>query len=820
MELGDLRSAVPPSGVVEPSTEPPSKPMTKPSETKCSPLRSHIVSQSGAPISPKENSKKSSGSSKETISKPGNSDRSYHASKPLAAVRPNNSNPTSPLELNSSSEIPESEGTVLDQNSHVFDQNMSGFSDLVPFDGNYSFDLDVASEVVLETSSTMLLPHLESNTEESSHQVQPSIDQSSHQMDLSVNQSNHQMEPAVDQTIGTISGPIEPSNRTSCCLNKQLEPTVDQSNNPIDSLEERNTLENTSASDSSSESEGSSEHEESLLVADSNGRADNRTSRKPKRPNVEICLICKKALKKMRDHLNNSHKLQNNPRIKRFIGTYYSTLSTKKCYQCLVCLKRMGFKQTHPKHHKPDRIFDRQNVKLFPVEVQLALRNFSEASATHFQEIVHQFDQHLQGLVDDGDIVSVNTLSSTLKKFLGDVVVKTKQFSETVELANCVRDFMDDYSLKKITMNNYLGKLKKFFTFLELHAGDLFPNFKLHPWDKVLDEVRARYHVGASRERRLKTKELHEKVPSLVQVQEINCLVQNFLNKDLNERVLNYKELCTLNFLILSFRLNCRAGPLLHLTWDDVESIKKHGQLETDRHKTGRFYDVTIRIQPDQMKWLKRLKSRFVKEFKTAPTLVVSSSVNKVEQSMARNIRTLLSQLFEDKTGNKDFHATAVRKMWDTHFHQNRRNFKESVFNSHLHQTGHTGETAMKDYVVPQDKSEVLNTYLQELDKLQKSSQDDDAEDFGVLSTLKDATPSGSKGSIATPRNCTPEIRTPIANRTNNTETSHSKPKLVTRVQPCELKSQRETEYTSDQGCFIFKMKFLKILFFYRILKS
>ena len=244
-----------PCEVVEPSSEPPSKTITIPSETKCSPPRSHIVSQSGAPFSQSENSKKSSGSSKETIGRPVYCCRSYRDSKPMAAVKPNNSNPTSSLQHNSSSEIPESEGIVLEQNSHVVDQNMSGFSDLVPFDGDFSFDLDVASEVVSETSSTLLLPHLESNTEESSHQVQPSIEQSSHQMELSVNQSNH-----------------------------QVEPPVDQSNSPIDSLEERNTSGNTSESDSSSESEGSSEHEESLLVADANGRADNRNSRKPKRP--------------------------------------------------------------------------------------------------------------------------------------------------------------------------------------------------------------------------------------------------------------------------------------------------------------------------------------------------------------------------------------------------------------------------------------------------------------------------------------------------------------------------------------------------------
>ena len=118
---------------------------------------------------------------------------------------------------------------------------------------------------------------------------------------------------------------------------------------------------------------------------------------------------------------------------------------------------------------------------------------------------------------------------------------------------------MEAHSLEKITMNNYMGKLK-FPTFLELHSGDRFPHFKFHPWDKILDEVRTRYHVGASRERRLPTTELHEKVPSLMQVQEMNIRVQEFLNKDLSEKILHYRELSALNFLTLSFVLTVELG--------------------------------------------------------------------------------------------------------------------------------------------------------------------------------------------------------------------------------------------------------------------
>ena len=85
---------------------------------------------------------------------------------------------------------------------------------------------------------------------------------------------------------------------------------------------------------------------------------------------------------------------------------------------------------------------------------------------------------------------------------------------------------------------------------------------------------------------------------------------------------------------------------------------------------------------------------------------------------MAKNIKSVLSQLF-DKDYCKDFHATAVQKMWDTHFHNNRTKFKDSVFNSHLQQTGHSANTALHSYVVATERSEALQVYIDELWKLQ-----------------------------------------------------------------------------------------------------
>ena len=73
--------------------------------------------------------------------------------------------------------------------------------------------------------------------------------------------------------------------------------------------------------------------------------------------------------------------------------------------------------------------------------------------------------------------------------------------------------------------------------FVELHVLHIFPEYGKHPWKKVLAEVRSLTKVQL-RKKRLKRKGLYAKVPTEQEVQEINYLVQDFLNSDSTERVL------------------------------------------------------------------------------------------------------------------------------------------------------------------------------------------------------------------------------------------------------------------------------------------
>ena len=214
----------------------------------------------------------------------------------------------------------------------------------------------------------------------------------------------------------------------------------------------------------------------------------------------------------------------------------------------------MGFKQTHPKHHRLKRIFDRKDQKLFPLNIQIGLKAYQDSRLKPYSEIVDDFDSHCQGLANQGEVLIVSRMSANLKEFLGRVIQETNEFAETTKLLTAVRNYQEANNLKTITMCSYLGKLKKFFDFIELHASERFQHFKNHPWEKILQEVRVRVQVGSQKEKKKKRKLLQNKVPSLNEVQRVNEMVTEFLNKDLGERKMKYKELSAMNFMILSFR--------------------------------------------------------------------------------------------------------------------------------------------------------------------------------------------------------------------------------------------------------------------------
>ena len=97
-----------------------------------------------------------------------------------------------------------------------------------------------------------------------------------------------------------------------------------------------------------------------------------------------------------------------------------------------------------------------------------------------------------------------------------------------------------------------LRKTGKKFDFIKLHASERFQYSENHPWEKNRPELCVRVQVGSQKAKNKIL--LQEKVPSLNEVQRVNAMVAEFLNKDLGESKMKYKELSDINIMILSFR--------------------------------------------------------------------------------------------------------------------------------------------------------------------------------------------------------------------------------------------------------------------------
>ena len=110
-----------------------------------------------------------------------------------------------------------------------------------------------------------------------------------------------------------------------------------------------------------------------------------------------------------------------------------------------------------------------------------------------------------------------------------------------------------------------------------------------------------------------------------------------------------------------------RSGPILQITWDEFEEIAStNKELTTNQHKTGKFYTVHIYIQDDQRAFLRKMKAKYVEEYKSEPIFLFSSSVNKVESSISRGLQEVFLQKFGDDPALVRFNSNSIRKFWES----------------------------------------------------------------------------------------------------------------------------------------------------------
>ena len=155
--------------------------------------------------------------------------------------------------------------------------------------------------------------------------------------------------------------------------------------------------------------------------------------------------------------------------------------------------------------------------------------------------------------------------------------------------------------------------------------------FCLSTMQKALRDARRKFAPNLARSSKESKKDKFSRVPSLHQVTKRQQQVIEVLERDLEEKNLT-TTLKAINFFLLQCRLNVKPGPILNVTWECFDSHLKAGHVyETSDHKTGKFFDVAVRIEADQITFLDEMRERMKSEYPTMPSLMFANTKSQHE---------------------------------------------------------------------------------------------------------------------------------------------------------------------------------------------
>ena len=236
----------------------------------------------------------------------------------------------------------------------------------------------------------------------------------------------------------------------------------------------------------------------------------------------------------------------------------------------------------------------------------------------------------------------------------------------------------------------------------------------------AIKSVRKAFSTAAIKNYRSTAKQLRARVPSIALVRNCHEIALSHLQDNLTTFTLTYKQQQALNFFVLQGGLNVRSGPLLGVTWEDVKYIEENSVLETDRHKSGKFYTLYLKIKADQIPLLYKLKETFADENNSMESkYVFSSKQNKIERSNSKHIQETFFALFGDDPNEVRFNANSITKYWERQWKSFIGKVPEGVTKAHLAQTAHNKTTAEDIYIgregTSEDRDQLLSIYCDDL---------------------------------------------------------------------------------------------------------
>lgn len=431
-----------------------------------------------------------------------------------------------------------------------------------------------------------------------------------------------------------------------------------------------------------------------------------RSKKRSKQFGPQLCLLCRKPITLMRNHLN-VHKLDSQTR--QFLLSFHRTKNVKiPVYQCNTCMVRFTNPWRDHKGHEKVRIRDVKVTSTFPPSIK-AIISKQPDGVRKSKVVIDEYDDYQKGGVVN------NGISSTTRRMLTEAMSATDSLLNPKSFKNFVHEWKRNNGYKAKTVLNYLSRFMKFLRYVALYHQALIRNREFQ-WDAVNKEVRDEYTKASGKEQSLTTIRLFEKVPSMAEIQEMRRKVNECLSDDLEDNALSYMEAAAMNFFLKQSSLNIRPGPLLMIKSSDYKEMVSDMVYPNTDHKTGHLYTIGLMIREKERPCLNQMLQKFTQQNGMKPEYLFSNNKGTRMTTIAKLINTVLDNHFG--CGGKSFAPTSVRKMWET-YKSKSKSFKGIHDKAHTSQSGHCEKTANKFYVQPPTKEELkglIDYYEQVMD--------------------------------------------------------------------------------------------------------
>ena len=423
-----------------------------------------------------------------------------------------------------------------------------------------------------------------------------------------------------------------------------------------------------------------------------------RSSCRLKTNGKEECVICMKRVKKIWKHLKEVHNLENGCRS--FLNSYYRTRNAKSAvYECSSCLLRVANHRLHTKKFhdckdKLTKIKEPNSVKFFPAIVQKDICTSNSKATKAALDAIREYKEDKTADLKNNQ----SRLNQLTNRNILSLITKLAGFTHSFAKPDGFRKFL----------NHQLRECRQLYASVITHASSILnfikwlgknkKNFRinLEDWHFVLKEWRDSTRNERKREAKTRKMNRFEKVPELNEITKILKSFEQTLRD--HHETLPYNEQLAMTLFVINAATNNRPGPYLNMTREEFEKGLFREVVVGVRHKTSYKFDVGVKIKEKHEAFVSNLHEKFFSGCGQLPQLCFPNKSGHVYTTFSSDLTKLCRKKFGTEC---DINITVVRKALETFFNRNPNFLGSELQEIHIEQSGHDGDTAKRQYVVP-----------------------------------------------------------------------------------------------------------------------